>query len=133
MRRMQDRRGTQRTGGEESEPLPFGERLLAVFAGRGLCPRAGPQLWGSIFRGHQLVFSKEHAVSRRLLRGGYGTIPCHRRKNPGLRGGNPGRFFAGTIAGGQSRAQAIGSAIREIRAPLVGSTITPIVVFLPLI
>jgi multidrug efflux pump subunit AcrB len=34
---------------------------------------------------------------------------------------------------GQSRAQAIGSAIREIRAPLVGSTITPIVVFLPLI
>ena len=34
---------------------------------------------------------------------------------------------------GQSRAQAISSAIREIRAPLVGSTITPIVVFLPLI
>jgi multidrug efflux pump subunit AcrB len=34
---------------------------------------------------------------------------------------------------GQSRAEAIGSAIREIRAPLVGSTITPIVVFLPLI
>jgi CzcA family heavy metal efflux pump len=34
---------------------------------------------------------------------------------------------------GQSRAAAITSAIREIRAPLVGSTITPIVVFLPLI
>ena len=33
---------------------------------------------------------------------------------------------------GQSRAEAIRSAIREIRAPLVGSTITPIVVFLPL-
>jgi CzcA family heavy metal efflux pump len=34
---------------------------------------------------------------------------------------------------GQSRAQAIRSAIREIRVPLVGSTVTPIVVFLPLI
>src|SRR5580698_5715339 len=34
---------------------------------------------------------------------------------------------------GQSRTQAITSAISEIRAPLVGSTITPIVVFLPLI
>jgi CzcA family heavy metal efflux pump len=34
---------------------------------------------------------------------------------------------------GQSRADAIRSAIREIRAPLLGSTITPIVVFLPLI
>ncbi len=34
---------------------------------------------------------------------------------------------------GQSRAAAIRSAIREIRVPLVGSTITPIVVFLPLI
>jgi CzcA family heavy metal efflux pump len=34
---------------------------------------------------------------------------------------------------GQSRAEAITSAIREIRVPLVGSTITPIVVFLPLI
>lgn len=34
---------------------------------------------------------------------------------------------------GQSRAQAITSAIREIRIPLIGSTITPIVVFLPLI
>jgi CzcA family heavy metal efflux pump len=34
---------------------------------------------------------------------------------------------------GQSRADAIRSAIREIRIPLVGSTITPIVVFLPLI
>jgi CzcA family heavy metal efflux pump len=34
---------------------------------------------------------------------------------------------------GQSRAQAIRSAIREIRVPLVGSTLTPIVVFLPLI
>ncbi len=34
---------------------------------------------------------------------------------------------------GQSRAAAIGSAIREIRIPLVGSTITPIVVFIPLI
>ncbi|MFL6463363.1 MAG: efflux RND transporter permease subunit [Bryobacteraceae bacterium] len=34
---------------------------------------------------------------------------------------------------GQSRAGAIRSAIREIRVPLVGSTITPIVVFLPLI
>jgi CzcA family heavy metal efflux pump len=35
--------------------------------------------------------------------------------------------------GGQSRADAIRSALREIRIPLVGSTITPIVVFLPLI
>ncbi|MGA8595864.1 MAG: efflux RND transporter permease subunit [Bryobacteraceae bacterium] len=34
---------------------------------------------------------------------------------------------------GQSRANAIRSAIREIRVPLLGSTITPIVVFLPLI
>jgi len=34
---------------------------------------------------------------------------------------------------GQSRANAIRSAIAEIRIPLVGSTITPIVVFLPLI
>jgi multidrug efflux pump subunit AcrB len=34
---------------------------------------------------------------------------------------------------GQTRAEAIRSAIREIRAPLIGSTITPIVVFLPLI
>jgi CzcA family heavy metal efflux pump len=34
---------------------------------------------------------------------------------------------------GQSRAEAVRSAIREIRAPLVGSTVTPIVVFLPLI
>ena len=34
---------------------------------------------------------------------------------------------------GQSRAEAIRSAISEIRVPLVGSTITPIVVFLPLI
>ena len=35
--------------------------------------------------------------------------------------------------GGQSRTEAIGSAIREIKVPLVGSTITPIVVFIPLI
>src|SRR4051812_25427128 len=34
---------------------------------------------------------------------------------------------------GQTRADAIRSAIQEIRAPLVGSTITPIVVFLPLV
>jgi len=34
---------------------------------------------------------------------------------------------------GQSRGEAIRNAIREIRVPLVGSTITPIVVFLPLI
>jgi CzcA family heavy metal efflux pump len=34
---------------------------------------------------------------------------------------------------GQSRAEAIRNAIREIRVPLVGSTLTPIVVFLPLI
>jgi CzcA family heavy metal efflux pump len=34
---------------------------------------------------------------------------------------------------GQSRAEAIRNSLREIRAPLVGSTITPIVVFLPLI
>ena len=34
---------------------------------------------------------------------------------------------------GQSRSEAIRSALREIRIPLVGSTITPIVVFLPLI
>ena len=34
---------------------------------------------------------------------------------------------------GQPRVEAIRSAIREIRVPLVGSTITPIVVFLPLI
>ncbi len=33
---------------------------------------------------------------------------------------------------GQSRAEAIRSALREIRIPLVGSTVTPIVVFLPL-
>ena len=34
---------------------------------------------------------------------------------------------------GQTRSEAIRSALREIRVPLVGSTITPIVVFLPLI
>jgi CzcA family heavy metal efflux pump len=34
---------------------------------------------------------------------------------------------------GQTRAEAIRSAIQEIRVPLVGSTITPIVVFLPLV
>jgi multidrug efflux pump subunit AcrB len=34
---------------------------------------------------------------------------------------------------GQSRGDAIRSALREIRTPLVGSTVTPIVVFLPLI
>ncbi|HWE50797.1 MAG TPA: efflux RND transporter permease subunit [Bryobacteraceae bacterium] len=34
---------------------------------------------------------------------------------------------------GQSRGEAIRSALREIRRPLLGSTITPIVVFLPLI
>jgi CzcA family heavy metal efflux pump len=34
---------------------------------------------------------------------------------------------------GQSRGEAIRKALREIRVPLVGSTITPIVVFLPLI
>jgi CzcA family heavy metal efflux pump len=34
---------------------------------------------------------------------------------------------------GQSRGEAIRSAIREIRVPLVGSTLTPIVVFLPLV
>ncbi len=34
---------------------------------------------------------------------------------------------------GQSRGEAIRSALREIRVPLVGSTITPMVVFLPLI
>jgi CzcA family heavy metal efflux pump len=34
---------------------------------------------------------------------------------------------------GQNRGEAIRSALREIRVPLVGSTITPIVVFLPLI
>src|SRR5579862_4789075 len=34
---------------------------------------------------------------------------------------------------GQNRAEAIGNALREIRVPLVGSTITPIVVFLPLV
>jgi CzcA family heavy metal efflux pump len=34
---------------------------------------------------------------------------------------------------GQGRSEAIFSALREIRVPLVGSTVTPIVVFLPLI
>src|SRR5947199_9846202 len=34
---------------------------------------------------------------------------------------------------GQGRLQAIHSALKEITVPLVGSTITPIVVFLPLI
>jgi len=34
---------------------------------------------------------------------------------------------------GQSRGDAIRSALREIRVPLVGSTVTPIVVFLPLV
>src|SRR6202011_3150660 len=33
----------------------------------------------------------------------------------------------------QGRFQAIGSALREMTIPLIGSTITPIVVFLPLI
>jgi CzcA family heavy metal efflux pump len=34
---------------------------------------------------------------------------------------------------GQSRAEAIRSALREVRRPLIGSTLTPIVVFVPLI
>ena len=34
---------------------------------------------------------------------------------------------------GQSRAQAIHSALKEITVPLIGSTVTPVVVFLPLI
>ena len=34
---------------------------------------------------------------------------------------------------GQSRAQAIHSALQEITVPLIGSTVTPVVVFLPLI
>jgi CzcA family heavy metal efflux pump len=34
---------------------------------------------------------------------------------------------------GQSRAEAIRNALREIRVPLIGSTVTPIVVFLPLV
>ena len=34
---------------------------------------------------------------------------------------------------GQTRAEAIRSALRELRVPLLGSTVTPIVVFLPLI
>ncbi|MDQ6705818.1 MAG: efflux RND transporter permease subunit, partial [Acidobacteriota bacterium] len=34
---------------------------------------------------------------------------------------------------GQSRDEAVRSALREIRVPLIGSTITPIVVFLPLV
>lgn len=34
---------------------------------------------------------------------------------------------------GQGRSEAIRSALREIRAPLIGSTVTPIVVFLPLV
>lgn len=34
---------------------------------------------------------------------------------------------------GESRFQAIGSALKEITTPLIGSTITPVVVFLPLI
>lgn len=34
---------------------------------------------------------------------------------------------------GQSRSEAIRNALREIRIPLVGSTVTPIVVFLPLV
>ncbi len=34
---------------------------------------------------------------------------------------------------GQSRSDAIRSALREVRVPLIGSTVTPIVVFLPLI
>jgi CzcA family heavy metal efflux pump len=34
---------------------------------------------------------------------------------------------------GQSRTEAIRSALREVRVPLIGSTVTPIVVFLPLI
>jgi CzcA family heavy metal efflux pump len=36
-------------------------------------------------------------------------------------------------AAGQSRAQAIHSALQEITVPLLGSTVTPVVVFLPLI
>ena len=34
---------------------------------------------------------------------------------------------------GQTRAESIRSALREIRVPLIGSTVTPIVVFLPLV
>src|SRR5208283_3421036 len=34
---------------------------------------------------------------------------------------------------GQSRVQAVRSALSEITTPLIGSTITPVVVFLPLI
>ena len=34
---------------------------------------------------------------------------------------------------GQSRAQAISSALRELKVPLIGSTLTPVIIFLPLI
>ena len=34
---------------------------------------------------------------------------------------------------GESRAEAVRKALREITVPLIGSTITPVVVFLPLI
>src|SRR5256885_9440777 len=34
---------------------------------------------------------------------------------------------------GQGRLQAIQSALKEVTAPLIGSTVTPIVVFLPLV
>ena len=34
---------------------------------------------------------------------------------------------------GQTRAKAIGSALHEITVPLIGSTVTPVVVFLPLV
>ncbi len=36
------------------------------------------------------------------------------------------------LAGGQSRREAVQSAVSEITAPIIGSTITPVVVFLPL-
>src|SRR5205807_3322675 len=36
------------------------------------------------------------------------------------------------LARGQSRSEAVENAIREITVPIIGSTITPVVVFLPL-
>ena len=61
-------------------------------------------------------------------RTGGGRRPGDRRRH---RGGGEHRHAP--RRGPESRAEAIRSAIREIRVPLIGSTITPIVVFLPLI
>ena len=95
--------------------------------------------WGTSLRrrpghsGHARGDVHRAARARRKLqpddagRSGRRGRPGHRRRD------RRRREHRDASRRGQDRAEAIRSAIAEIRVPLIGSTITPIVVFLPLI